>query len=159
MTHICWFSNNSLREPVLTIDKHNSINSEICFSIMMAFVGLNQLDPSLASFDQSNQLQQATWRPFLPRYCDCMTTTGQCVSHGSYQCSFNRWASIVQCVGKNRWISIRSCFSSCRLWANGEPYCMWLGYPFFALCFPLSLGSYFSSIWQIYDIPVGCTGK
>ena len=58
------------------------------------------------------------------RGCDCRTTTGRCVDTGKYQCYFqSSGASIVQCVGGNRWVTIGKCPSSCRSWGNDQPYC------------------------------------
>jgi hypothetical protein len=63
--------------------------------------------------------QPARWR----RACDCTTTTGRCVPYGNYQCYFANGASIVQCVGGNRWVTIGQCPSSCRSFSNDQPYC------------------------------------
>lgn len=61
--------------------------------------------------------------PRLRRACDCWTTTGRCMPYGSYQCYFSGGASIVQCVGGNKWVEIGKCPSSCKSYGNDQPYC------------------------------------
>ncbi|CAF0822497.1 unnamed protein product [Adineta ricciae] len=74
---------------------------------------LNIIDP--ATLDAPDRVR---------RGCDCRTTTGRCVDTGKYQCYFrSSGASIVQCVGGNRWVTIGNCPSSCRSWGNDQPYC------------------------------------
>lgn len=47
--------------------------------------------------------------------CDCLSSVGQCAPVGTYQCRFDGRTILAQCIGDNRWISVRICLFSCHV--------------------------------------------
>lgn len=119
---------------LINIKRRQHFQINLFFPIMIMFVGVYQRTSS----DHYSQPQQTAWQPPSARHCDCLTTNGQCVPIGTDQCSFNHRANIIRCMGKNRWISVEFCLSSCKLSNHGLIFCVWCRHSFSSrICFHL----------------------
>jgi len=82
---------------------------------------LTVMDPGSLAIDEGGKSNEPS--SFVRRDCDCVTSTGRCMPHGSYQCFFTDKATMVQCV-VSKWETVGVCPRSCKTLFNDQAYCI-----------------------------------